>query len=168
MSNIFCNFAFQKNHLIEPLCKGIDIYEEEHKKDASGNYLPIDWEGIKAQGYDFVILKVGSDVSGKSPTFDMDYEGAKAAGLGVGAYYYAYSSTVSGTRGDAQEVLEWIKGKQFEYPIYYDIEESYLSTNLSQDSLTELTPSPAGEGKIYHKPSLARAVFCRAGACSRR
>ena len=123
---------------IEPLCKGIDIYEEEHKKDASGNYLPIDWEGIKAQGYDFVILKVGSDVSGKSPTFDMDYEGAKAAGLGVGAYYYAYSSTVSGTRGDAQEVLEWIKGKQFEYPIYYDIEESYLSTNLSKDSLTEL------------------------------
>ena len=124
--------------ITEPLCKGLDIYEEEHKTDNNGNYLPIDWESIKAQGYDFVILKVGSDVSGKSPTFDMDYEGAKAAGLGVGAYYYAYSSTVSGTRNDAQEVLEWIKGKQFEYPIYYDIEEKYLSNNLSKDSLTEL------------------------------
>ena len=121
-----------------PLHKGLDIYDEEHKTDSQDNYLPLDWAAIKAQGYDFVILKVGSDVSGKSKTFDMDYEGAKAAGLEVGAYYYAYSSTVSGTRNDAQEVLEWIKGKQFEYPIYYDLEEKYLADNLSRDSLTEL------------------------------
>lgn len=120
-----------------PLCKGLDIYDGDHET-LNGEYLPLDWESIKAQGYDFVILKVGSDYSGKSKTFDMDYEGAKAAGLGVGAYYYAYSSTVSGTRNDAQEVLEWIKGKQFEYPIYYDIEENYLAENLSQDSLTEI------------------------------
>ena len=121
-----------------PLCKGIDIYEAEHKQDANGKYIPINWENVKNQGYDFVILKVGSDYSGKSKTFDMDYEGAKAAGLGVGAYYYAYSSTVSGTRNDAQEVLEWIKGKQFEYPIYFDIEENYLAESLSKDSLTEI------------------------------
>lgn len=121
-----------------PLCKGLDIYDDEHQKDANGNYLPLDWKSIKAQGYDFVILKVGSDYSGKSKTFEMDYAGAKVAGLGVGAYYYAYSSTVSETRNDAQEVLEWIKDKQFEYPIYYDIEENYLAENLSQESLTEL------------------------------
>lgn len=121
-----------------PLCKGIDIANIEHNSAPNGGYAPVDWESVKAQGYDFVILKVGSDVSGKSDTFDSDYEGAKAAGLGVGAYYYAYSSTVSGTRNDAQEVLEWIKGKQFEYPIYYDIEEDYLANSLSKDSLTEL------------------------------
>lgn len=121
----------------EPICKGLDIYDAEHET-MNGEYVPIDWAAVKAQGYDYVILKVGSDYSGKSKTFDMDYEGAKAAGLGVGAYYYAYSSTVSGTRNDAQEVLEWIKGKQFEYPIYYDIEENYLAESLSQESLTEL------------------------------
>lgn len=120
-----------------PLWKGLDIYDDEHKM-VNGEYQPLDWESIKAQGYDFVILKVGSDYSGKSKTFDMDYEGAKAAGLMVGAYYYAYSSTVLETRNDAQEVLEWIKGKQFEMPIYYDIEENSLAANLSKDSLTEL------------------------------
>ena len=120
-----------------PLYRGIDIYDMEHEM-INGKYQPIDWAKVKAQGYDFVILKVGSDYSGKSKTFDMDYEGAKAAGLMVGAYYYAYSSTVSGTRNDAQEVLEWIKGKQFEFPIYYDIEEAYLAENLSRDSLTEI------------------------------
>ena len=122
----------------EPLYKGIDIYESEHEKDDNGNYLPIDWAAIKAQGYDFVILKVGSNYSGKSKTFDMDYEGAKAAGLMVGAYYYAYSSTVADTLDDAQEVLEWIKGKQFEFPIYYDIEEPSLAENLPKEALTEL------------------------------
>ena len=121
-----------------PLWKGLDIYDGEHKTDGNGNYLPLDWESIKEQGYDFVILKVGSDYSGKSATFDMDYEGAKAAGLMVGAYYYAYSSTVLETRNDAQEVLEWIKGKQFEMPIYYDIEEPSLAQNLSAEALTEL------------------------------
>jgi GH25 family lysozyme M1 (1,4-beta-N-acetylmuramidase) len=121
-----------------PLCKGIDIANIERNTKPDGSYEAIDWESLKAQGYDFVILKVGSNYSGKSNTFEMDYAGAKAAGLGVGAYYYAYSSTVSGTRKDAQEVLEWIEGKQFEYPIYYDIEESYLAESLSKDSLTEL------------------------------
>lgn len=121
-----------------PLCKGLDIYDGEHKIGADGEYLPLDWESIKAQGYDFVILKIGSNYSGKSKTFEMDYAGAKAAGLGVGVYYYVYSATVAETRKDAQEVLEWIEGKQFEYPIYYDIEESSLAENLSKESLTEL------------------------------
>ena len=119
-----------------PLCKGIDIYEKEHET-SNGVYLPIDWKSIKAQGYDFVILKVGSKKSGKSPTFDMDYAGAKAAGLGVGAYYYAYSSTVGDTIKDAQDVLNWISGKQFEYPIYFDIEDPTLE-NLPQVTLTNI------------------------------
>ena len=127
----------------EPLYKGIDIYDSNHKTSIDAQtgetvYHPLDWESIKAQGYDFVILKVGSNVSGKSKTFDMDYEGAKAAGLMVGAYYYAYSSTVAGTRSDALDVLKWIEGKQFEMPIYYDLEEEYLAQNLTKDALTEL------------------------------
>ena len=120
-----------------PIYRGIDIYDKEHEKDANGNYLPIDWQKIRAQGYSFVILKVGSNVSGKSETFDMDYEGARAAGLGVGAYYYAYSKTVDATRNDAKEVLKWIEGKQFEFPIYFDIEDKTLK-GLSKNLLTEL------------------------------
>ena len=119
-----------------PLCKGIDIYEGEHET-SNGTYLPIDWKSIKAQGYDFVILKIGSRKSGKSPTFDMDYEGAKAAGLGVGAYYYAYSSTVADTLEDARNVLKWVEGKQFEYPIYFDIEDESLKT-VSRGTLTKI------------------------------
>ena len=119
-----------------PIYRGIDIYDMEHES-LNGNYLPIDWSKIRAQGYSFVILKLGSSYSGKSKTFDMDYEGAKAAGLGVGAYYYAYSSTVEKTRKDAQEALKWIEGKQFEFPIYFDIEDVSLK-NIPQNTLTDI------------------------------
>ena len=119
-----------------PLHKGLDLSNYNHSKDAQENYLPIDFEAIKAQGYDFVILKIGSSHSGKSAVFDTDYEGAKAAGLEVGGYYYTYSKTHYGNSNDARDVINWIKGKQFEYPIYYDLEDSYLE-GLGKDEYTK-------------------------------
>ena len=76
---------------------------------------------------DFVILKAGSTKSGIEPTFLMDYEGAKAAGLEIGAYFYTYSTTVAGITHDAEMLLLWLEGKQFEYPIYLDLEDTSLS-----------------------------------------
>lgn len=120
----------------EPLHKGLDLSNYNHSKDSNDNYLPIDFQSIKEQGYDFVILKIGSSHSGKSQVFEMDYEGAKAAGLEVGAYYYTYSSTRYGNSNDAKDVVEWLKGKQLEYPIYYDLEDAYIG-DLSKEAYTE-------------------------------
>ena len=112
----------------EVLAKGIDVSRWNHQIDAaSGEYLPLDWVAIKAQGIDFVILKAGSTKSGIEPTFDMDYEGARAAGIEVGAYFYTYSTTVEGISRDADILMSWLEGKQFEYPIYLDLEDSSLS-----------------------------------------
>ena len=121
----------------EALKKGIDTSMHNHKKDAvTGEYLPIDWDLIKAQGVDFVILKAGSS-SGKDPVFEADYAAAKEAGLQVGAYFYAYSSTVENTVADASMLLEWLEGKQFEYPIYFDIEHNNLQS-LGKKHLTDM------------------------------
>ena len=110
------------------LARGIDVSRWNHQIDtASGEYLPLDWGAIKAQGVDFVILKAGSTKSGIEPTFLMDYEGAKAAGLEIGAYFYTYSTTVAGITHDAEMLLLWLEGKQFEYPIYLDLEDTSLS-----------------------------------------
>ena len=112
----------------EVLARGIDVSRWNHQIDAaSGEYLPLDWSAIKAQGVDFVILKAGSTKSGIEPTFLMDYEGARAAGLEVGAYFYTYSTTVAGITHDAEMLMLWLEGKQFEYPIYLDIEDSSLA-----------------------------------------
>ena len=122
----------------EVLTRGIDVSRWNHQIDAaSGEYLPLDWQKIKAAGFDFVIIKAGSTRSGKEPTFELDYRGAKEAGLMVGAYYYTYSSTADGALCDAISLLEYIEGKQFEYPIYFDLEDPSISA-LDSKTLTTL------------------------------
>ena len=93
----------------------------------SGN---IDFKKVKAAGYTYVILRAGT-TKGKDSCFDKFYNEARAAGLLIGAYYYSYATTVSAAEKDANNMLSWIKGKTFEYPIYFDYEDP-SQTNLSK------------------------------------
>ena len=117
--------AYTQNTKI--LQNGLDVSRWNHQIDVlSGEYLPLDWQRIKSLGFDFVILKAGSTKSGIEPTFEIDYAGAKAAGLYVGAYFYTYSTNAEGILNDAKMLLSWLKGKQFEFPIYLDLEDPSL------------------------------------------
>lgn len=126
--------AYAKNSVV--LAKGVDISKYQHATDENGNYLPLDWELIKATGVEYVILKAGSTTrtedgvqkGGIEPTFEMDYADAKAAGLDVGIYFYTYSTTVEGVENDVRELLSWIEGKTFEYPVYFDLEDESQQT----------------------------------------
>ncbi len=121
----------------EVLMQGIDTSKWNHEYGASlDDVKPLDFEALKAAGIDFVILKAGSS-KGIDPAFEMDYRDAKAAGLQVGAYFYTYSATVEDTLKDAEVLLSWLEGKQFELPIYFDAEDGTLM-GLGQETLTEL------------------------------
>ena len=130
------------------LAHGIDISKWNHTVNSNGEYEPIDWVALKEAGVDYVILKIGSTIradgtlGGIEPTFEMDYEGAKAAGIDVGVYFFTYSTNVSGIRKDAEILLTYLEGKQFEYPIYLDVEpaedENYHPENIASPILTEM------------------------------
>lgn len=92
----------------------------------------LNFNSIKNAGYDYVILRAGT-TNGKDNCFESYYTKARAAGLDIGAYYYTYATTVSGAKTDADNMLSWISGKTFEYPVYLDYEDS------SQDSLSSTT-----------------------------
>lgn len=85
----------------------------------------IDWENVKASGIEFVIINAGYGrlIEQRDPYFERNYQGAKAAGLKVGAYWYSYAESTEDAKKEAKTCLEVIKGKQFEYPIYFDLEE---------------------------------------------
>lgn len=94
----------------------------------------IDFNKVKAAGINFVILRAGYGkyISQKDPTFETNYKKAKAAGLNVGAYWYSYAGAdtrLSNAQGEADakteaEVsMQAIKGKTFEMPLYFDLEE---------------------------------------------
>ena len=130
-----------------PLARGIDLSCYQHKIPVD-QYLPLDWNAIKAAGIDFAIIKAGStsrivdgvEKGGIDPTFEMDYRDAKAAGLDVGLYFYTYATTPEEIEADAQLLLGWMKGKQFEYPIYFDLEEDSIA-HIGSKELTEFAMS---------------------------
>ena len=61
--------------------------------------------------------------SQKDKCFEDNYRKAKAAGFDVGVYWYSYAMSVDEAREEAKACLSVIKGKQFEYPVYFDLEE---------------------------------------------
>lgn len=87
----------------------------------------IDFDKVKSAGVEAVILRCNNwnkytNSVEKDPRFEEYYTKAKAAGLKVGAFYYTWQCDVLGARKDAELCMEYLRGKQFEYPIYFDLE----------------------------------------------
>lgn len=142
---VFYNDVYGGGYIDAPtvVAKGIDVSKWQHTLNADGSYKPLNWTAIKEAGIDFAILRVGytGSVSGtinKDPVFEMNYEGAKAAGVMVGAYYYSVASTEEELDLEIDALLTWIEGKKFEYPIYFDIEDKSLANGEQKDTLTKL------------------------------
>ena len=103
---------------IKNLLKGIDV------SYAQG---VIDWEKVKASGLvDFAILRAGygKETSQIDDQFNRNYTACKQLGIPVGVYWYSYATTAAEAEQEAKVCLQTIRGKQFEYPVAFDIEEA--------------------------------------------
>ena len=89
----------------------------------------IDWEAVKAEGIDFVIIRTGGRgwSSGKiyedSTAFNYLLD-AKAAGLDVGIYFYSTAVNTDEAVDEAHAVLARLNNIELDYPIYIDMEFS--------------------------------------------
>lgn len=100
------------------MAKGIDV------SYAQG---VIDWEKVKASGLvDFAILRAGygRETSQVDTQFERNYAACKRLGIPVGVYWYSYATTAAEAEQEAKVCLQTIRGKQFEYPVAFDIEEA--------------------------------------------
>lgn len=92
--------------------------------DVSKHQGNIDWNKVKASGKaNFAILRAGIGTE-KDVKFEEYYQGAKKNNIPVGAYWYSYAVTTAQAVQEANAFLNAVKGKQFEYPLYFDIEEA--------------------------------------------
>lgn len=111
--------------------------------DLSEHNPNIDFTKLKNNGIDFVILRVGYGkvITQKDKLFEDYYNKAKQVGLKVGCYWYCYAQTQQELLVECQVFLELIKGKQFEYPIFLDIEEqkTFLIPNLEETVIRGLS-----------------------------
>lgn len=96
----------------------------------------IDWSKVKKAGVEFVLISCGTSQS-SIDSFEKNYKGAKNNGIMVGVYRYSYAKTEESAVKEAQSLLNNIKGKQLEFPIVIDIEDSSL-TKLSKQEKTDI------------------------------
>lgn len=97
----------------------------------------------KKQGVKFAILRAGYTGYGNGVSkaidtqFNTHYKNAKANGLGVGAYWYSCATTYANGKAEAEYMYNnCLKGKQFEYPIAIDVEDTYYQAKAGKTAVT--------------------------------
>ena len=101
------------------------------------------WQGefnfakAKSEGVEFVILR-GAYSTIKDTKFESYYKTCKELNLPVGVYHYSMAKSVPEARAEANFLINNVlKEKQFEYPIYMDVEDKVQSA-LGKDLLTDI------------------------------
>lgn len=107
--------------------------------DLSHHNTVADFMAVKNTGVYGVIIRAGygREVSQKDRKFEEYYSAAKAVGLHIGAYWYSYADSVADAAKEATACLACIQGKQFDFPVYYDLEESSIAA-LGKDTCTQI------------------------------
>lgn len=107
--------------------KGIDI---------STYQKGISFDAIKNAGINFVILRGGFTGYGtgvdchKDNQFETFYNSAKSQNINIGVYYYSCANTYAKGMNEAKFLYEnCLKDKEFEYPIFIDVEDTHHQVN---------------------------------------
>lgn len=140
--------------------------------DVSSYQKQVDWEQVKAAGFEFVMIRAGYRGYGSAGKLMEDkraqenYKAAKAAGLQVGAYFFSQALNVEEAKEEAAFVMEIIKDWELDMPLVFDwecLKENYRTVNVDARTLTDCAKAfcDAVQAKgydpmVYFNPSQSR------------
>jgi hypothetical protein len=92
----------------------------------------------KENNIEFVILKIGGgdNICYKDSEFNSNYNKCKAIDLPVGCYFFGHALDKKTAIAEAKYWCDLMQNKQFEYPVFYDVEGDMLK--LSKRELTDV------------------------------
>ena len=104
----------------------------------------IDWQQVRNAGVEFVFIRVGGRGTTKGNIYEDEkaqdyYQGAKAAGLKVGAYFFSQALTPKEAEEEAWYVLQAVASWEMDLPVVYDWEwggEGSRTDNMDPRMLT--------------------------------
>lgn len=111
--------------------------------DVSKYNYPIDWKKVKAAGVKFAILRCGyAPINNrtnlqKDPYFEKFYIGAKGADIPVGVYFYSRCNSTETAIAEARFIINCLKGKKLEYPVWLDVEDATTLKTTSKGNMTK-------------------------------
>lgn len=95
--------------------------------DVSKHNGNIDWNAVKNSGVDFVIIRCGyrgsaTGVLVEDPKFKSNIQGAAAAGLKVGIYFFSQAVNEVEAVEEASMTVSLIRNYKITYPVFLDVE----------------------------------------------
>lgn len=119
-----------------PTRRGVDV--SEYQED-------VDWDQVKAAGFDFAFIRIGyrGYSIGQIKPDDLAREhlaGARAAGLDVGVYFYAQAISPEEAAEEARWCLDFLQGETLDLPVVYDwewVSRDSRTGSMDRETLTE-------------------------------
>ena len=112
--------------------KGIDVSKFQGE---------VDWEQVKAAGYQFAMLRAGYGFSTIDEQFRRNAAECNRIGLPIGAYWFCYAVSPETAVQEADGCISTISSYKLDYPVCYDIEQA--SADYASGQGVTLTPALA-------------------------
>ena len=96
--------------------------------DVSKHQGRINWSRVKEQGIDFAFIRIGYRGYGEEGSINLDQrfyeniEGAQAAGIDTGVYFFSQAVNEEEALEEAAFVIDSLKGYELQLPVVYDPE----------------------------------------------
>lgn len=118
--------------------------------DVSENQGEIDWGAVAADGVEFAMIRLGYRGATEGDLyldarFQENLEGAKAAGIDCGIYFFSQANSEKEAKAEADFVVKNLGGTALEYPVAFDSEEVAMgldqarTSGLDDDAMTAIT-----------------------------
>lgn len=120
--------------------------------DVSKHNGLIDWEKAKADGVQGAIIRCGygRDVKNQDDEyFSRNVRECQRLGIPFGVYIYSYAGDVDKAKSEADHVKRLVNGLKFDFPIFYDLEESKYSGVAKKVALAWLNEMKGYNVGIY-------------------
>lgn len=113
--------------------------------DVSDHQGAVDWQAVAADGIDFAFVRAGNrgyteGALYADERFAENVDGATAAGLEVGAYFFSQAVTPDEAREEADLMLEVLAGRYLALPVAFDHEpvsdEAGRANDVDRETLT--------------------------------
>ena len=124
--------------------------------DVSSYQGDVDWNAVREAGAEFAIVRVGFRGYGTGrlvldSSFRKNIEGARAAGLQVGVYFFSQAVNEKEAIEEASMCVQYVQGYQVDMPIFIDLEDVWDPDDGSGGRANNLS--------VTQRTSVARA-FC--------
>lgn len=96
--------------------------------DVSDHQGEIDWQAVADSGVEFAIIRCGwrgysAGGLNEDTAFRRNIEGAQAAGIDVGVYFFSQATSIVEAAEEALYTLELLEGYELQLPVFFDWEK---------------------------------------------